>query len=335
MKTNKILAVALAAGLVLGGAYVADNNVAFAAEDQQNTKEALTKKLGDAKAELNKAETELAQANDDLKAIWAEASNAGSDDDTSHLEKDYEAKGKEVKDLKEKVEKAKAKVQELEKEIAKKEKEEKEEKEEKKDKKTTTIDDYLIKKNSEDGYISREQAEIAAKAYLEKHPEFNSFRVMKGLKNNYYFVPEINEKEEKKCGSKVNFPLFTDHEYKGDKKVEEKDKPEVKPAAPSYDYEYPLITPGKADEEIKLPKLEESKEVETEKEAKEKETTEVKEKSKAKENKKKEVKEVKKQAPARQAGRKNPKTGLESVAPVLSTLAISMAGIVATRKKNN
>lgn len=62
MKKSNVLAIALSAGLVLGGAYVSDANVAYAAEDQAQSKEELEKELEVAKAQLAKRQAELEEA---------------------------------------------------------------------------------------------------------------------------------------------------------------------------------------------------------------------------------------------------------------------------------
>lgn len=56
--------------------------------------------------------------------------------------------------------------------------------------------------------------------------------------------------------------------------------------------------------------------------------------TKEKEDSKNKEKSKEKSKPAKTKGN-NPKTGLAGLAPIYSTLAISMAGIVAARKKND
>ena len=56
--------------------------------------------------------------------------------------------------------------------------------------------------------------------------------------------------------------------------------------------------------------------------------------TKEKEDSKDKEKSKEKSKPAKTKGN-NPKTGLAGPAPIYSTLAISMAGIVAARKKND
>lgn len=374
MKTKRILAVALSAGLILSGGVAHAQDAPAPKEytkakdqkefQQQNKK--LNEELAAAKAPLNDAKKAIEEneenlsskknavlaATDAYNTAYSKALLAVEKTDDKETAEDYkkraeeaakadaavkkaetelEAAKKAVTDAEKAIKDNKAKLPELEKAV--KEVEEKIANFRKANelpqwKPFEEIKPYVTEKfytkdaAKEAAYTEKKNIELEglSETYdVEIHEQKNADGSV-----NYYIrrVLKENKPEEKKPEVKPN----------PDKKPEV--KPEVKPA-PTYDYEYPLIKPGKIDEEITLPKLEESKEVEKEVEAKEKETTEVKEKSKAKENKKKEVKEVKKQAPARQAGRKNPKTGLESVAPVLSTLAISMAGIVATRKKNN
>lgn len=202
------------------------------------------------------------------------------------------------------------------------EKDPEEKEDDKKDDGTKTIDDYLIDKNSEEGYISKEQAEIAAKAYLKKHPEFNSYRIMQGVNGNYYFVPEINYDEEEKPEDKPSIPWTP--------------LTPANPINPSTPWT-PLtpaepIVPGRTDDPIlggddKVVLPEEKPEDNKETEIEEEKPNEGKEKEEK-------AKEKEKAKPAKQKGN-NPKTGLVGLAPIYSTLAISMAGIVAARKKND
>ena len=467
MKTNKILAVALSAGLVLGGASYAHAGGSASVPNVEEKQPAdLDKAIKDAEAELKKAEGELAEAKDELAELWAEGANAGSDDDTNPLAAEFEAKSKEVENLEIKVAEAKTKLDKAKAEKGKKELEDAAKKEaeeeayreklnqakadaiyelknagitsdlllkqiekaktiegvealkneilksheaskpnddkkedDKKEDNTKTIDDYLIDKNSEGGYISREQAEIAAKAYLKKHPEFNSFRIVEGRENNFYFVPEINddvedEKPDEKPGSGLTTlddwqiaqnekdGYFTEEDakragelalekagLKGLYKVEvrknavgnmwfwrfvpveaaEEEKPgesipwtpltPANPINPSTPWT-PLtpadpIVPGRTDDPIlggddKVVLPEEKPEDNKETEIKEENPKEGEEK----EEKAKPSKDKEEAKPAKQKGN-NPKTGLVGLAPIYSTLAISMAGIVAARKKND
>ena len=116
-----------------------------------------------------------------------------------------------------------------------------------------------------------------------------------------------------------------------EEKPEDNKKPEVKPEdktkpvpVPTPDYSTP--TPGE-DDKVVVP--EEKPEVKPEDKKEDKKETEVKEeKTKTSKDKKEEAKPARKKC-------NNPKTGIESLAPIYSTLAISMAGIVAARKKND
>ena len=112
-----------------------------------------------------------------------------------------------------------------------------------------------------------------------------------------------------------------------EEKPENPEKPE-KPEKPVIP-ETP-IEPGETDKPIHGG--DDKVEVPEEKEEKEKDSKEVEEKEK--ENKEKEEKSKEKSKPAKTKGN-NPKTGLAGLAPIYSTLAISMAGIVAARKKND
>lgn len=330
MKTNRILAVALSAGLVLGGSL----SVSHAEDAKGYATEAEAKAAAEADLKKNTGNNSFdIVTGADGKYYYSLKFNhekaIAADDLKEYKEEIIKANGITSEWLKKQIMSAKTKegAQALVKEIKKDKFKEVEKKEAEKE------DTGIYKPYVTEKFYSKEAAKEAA--YTEKKNI-----ELEGLSESY----DVEIYEQKNADGTVNYyirrvlkenkpEVKPTPDKKPDVKPTPDKKPEVKPA-PSYDYEYPLIKPGKVDEEVTLPKLEESKEVE--KEAKEKETTEVKEKSKAKENKKKVVEaENKKQAPARQAGRKNPKTGLESVAPVLSTLAISMAGIVATRKKNN
>ena len=271
--------------------------------------------------------------------------------------------------------------------------EEKPEEDTKPEDKKTTLDDWIIAQNSKDGYFTKEDAEAAAKLYLEKHPEFNSYRIMQGVNGNYYFVPEINYEDKEKPEDKKKQTLdewqieqnekdgyftkedalragnlaldkaklrglyevevrknavqdrwfwrFVPVEKAEDKKPEDK-KPEVKPnpeVKPTPDY-----TPAKPEDKTPAAPAENDKEVDklikdlndSQKkindllEQNEKENAELNKKDK-KEKDKKENKKAKKQAPAKQGT--NPKTGVVGLGSVASLAAISMAGIVATRKR--
>ena len=99
---------------------------------------------------------------------------------------------------------------------------------------------------------------------------------------------------------------------------------------------YPTPVPG-GDNEVVLP--EEKPEDKPEEKPEDNKETEIKEEKpnegKDKDEKAKPSKDKKEEAkPAKQKGN-NPKTGLVGLAPIYSTLAISMAGIVAARKKND
>lgn len=121
-----------------------------------------------------------------------------------------------------------------------------------------------------------------------------------------------------------------------EEKPEDNKKPEVKPEdktkpvpVPTPDYSTP--TPGE-DDKVVVPeeddkKPEDKKETEI-KEEKAKEKEEKEEKAKPSKDKKDQAK------PAKKKGN-NPKTGVVGLTTVAGTLAISMAGIVAARKKND
>lgn len=387
MKTNKILAVALSAGLVLGGASVAHAGGSGVSSTEEHQPADLDKAVKDAEAELKKAEGELAEAKAELAELWAEAGNAGSDDDTDGNAEELDKLNAKINELEEKVKTAKANV-----EKAKAEKEKAEQEKEKEPE--TTISDYLIAKNSKDGYASEEDAKQAAELAKEKNPAFNDYRIMMGENDRYYFTLGVKEDEveeekpEEKPEDKKTQTLdewqieqnekdgyFTKEdalragnlalekkgtELKGLYEVEavknavqnmwfwrfvpveaSEEKPgtplvpltpaeEVEPGTPGTPWT--PLTPGESDgpilggdDKVVLPeeKPEDNKETEIEEE-KPNEGKEKEEKAKEKEKSK----------PAKQKGN-NPKTGLVGLAPIYSTLAISMAGIVAARKKND
>lgn len=88
MKNNKVLAVALSAGLVLGGAYALDanNNVAYAAEPSA-TKAELEKQIADAKTQKLELDKKKAQCNN---AINYRADSRKSDDLSEEKLKEYD-----------------------------------------------------------------------------------------------------------------------------------------------------------------------------------------------------------------------------------------------------
>ena len=261
MKTNKILAVALSAGLVLGGASVAN-----AQEDSGWN-----------------------GYDDSWQAGW-EAASAEQD------KKLAEEKAKE-KDSKKPEEN-----------------------------KRQTLDEWQIEQNEKDGYFTKEDALRAGNLALDKAKLRGLYEVevrKNAVQDRWFwrFVP-VEKAEDKKPE---------------DKKPEVKPNPEVKPT-PDY-------TPAKPEDKTPAAPAENDKEVDklikdlndSEKkindllEQNEKENAELNKKGKKEDKKEADKKAKKKQAPAKQGT--NPKTGVVGLGSVASLAAISMAGIVATRKR--
>lgn len=365
MKTNKILAVALSAGLVLGGASVANAGgsssggsssgpVVEEVKDSYDTKEKAEEAAK--KALENDSENNdfvVYQGNDgkwnyELKIDFNKPLPKPADDDKEDEEPEAPAEDEEAKD----------------------------------------------------GYDTKEEAEEAAKKALKNDDINKSFKVSQGLNGKWIYTlspyEEIDEEapaeeEEEDQTPKWMKGLFTKDQLedalataRGEliveglqdsydveaalssetlngeplyairrvpKKVEEEkpedkpEKPEEKPGKPWLPLVpadpvpgpgYPNPVPG-GDNEVVIPgekpadKPEEKPEDNKETEIKEEKPNEGKdkdEKAKPSKDKKEEAK------PAKQKGN-NPKTGLVGLAPIYSTLAISMAGIVAARKKND
>ena len=410
MKTNKLLAVALSAGLVLGGA-----SVAHAGQSGSSTEQPAEKTLYDLDQDVQKAKEEKAAAdaavankkeviervkakedtpqnqrrlaNEQKELEELEAKAKAAEDKVKAAEeafnkKDAERKAEEKKAEDEKkaeeervagrakaLEEAKAelkaaglenekKLKELEegetaydvdqikekllKEFKEKhltideyneknktvtidewlEQQEKEKDPEEKpeDKKTQTLDEWQIEQNEKDGYFTEEDAKRAGELALEKA----------GLKGLYKVEVAQNQKEHKGMWFWRFVPVEASEEKPGTPLIPLTPAEEVEPGTPGTPWT--PLTPGESDgpilggdDKVVLPeeKPEDNKETEIEEE-KPNEGKEKEEKAKEKEKAK----------PAKQKGN-NPKTGLVGLAPIYSTLAISMAGIVAARKKND
>lgn len=409
MKTNKVLAVALSAGLVLGGAYVADTNVAFAEEPAEKTLYDLDQDVQKAKEEKAAADAAVANKKEVIERVKAK-------EDTPQNQRRLENELKELEELEAKAKAAEDKVKAAEEAFNKKDAERKaeEEAEDKKPlgwlnasfqikplegnwkrvsgavievrnekgevvhtftteeervetklpegdytatvvsvpleegtyewkepmtqpvhvgpgsiafhvyekKKTQTLDDWQIEQNEKDGYFTEEDAKRAGELALDK-AELRGLYEVEVRKNAegdrwfWRFVP-VEKAEEEKPGTDLT-PLTP-----------------AEPIDPSTPWT-PLtpadpIVPG-GDNEVDLPgekpedKPEDNKGTEIEEE-KPNEGKDKNEKAKPSKDKKDQAK------PAKQKGN-NPKTGLVGLAPIYSTLAISMAGIVAARKKND
>lgn len=391
MKTNKILAVALSAGLVLGGAYVADTNVAFAEEaanpDELSAAKTTAKTIVDnnveagnltkEEGETKKAEIDKAKNKDEIKTILNSVHDkyvedqkaekeltglkkqavaivesnfaAGNIDETSkedYINRVNTSKSKEeINGILDSVYQEYKNKQNPPKPEEKKEEESnifdnqdeennlmgynsensaeeaaKDAMEAKKGKYKKYKINQVGKKyfyelipfenNNEDGFPTKEEAIKAAEKALEKDKINKSYTITQGANGRYFYLLSTEEFEQDAA------ELVPSFEKKPEVKPEDKTKPVPVPTpdvnvTPTPGEENKVVVP-----EDKTPEKTPGKEVEKEKDSKEGK------------DKKEEAK------PARKKGN-NPKTGIESLAPIYSTLAISMAGIVAARKKND
>ena len=188
------------------------------------------------------------------------------------------------------------------------------------DKKTQTLDEWQIEQNEKDGYFTEEDAKRAGELALDK-AELRGLYEVEVRKNaagdRWYwrFVPVEKAEEEK--------PDIPWTPLEPAEPIPEPGTPwtpltPADPIVPGGDNE--VVIPGEKPED----KPEDNKGTEIEEEKPNE--------GKDKDEKAKPSKETPK--PANQKGN-NPKTGLVGLAPIYSTLAISMAGIVAARKKND
>ena len=191
------------------------------------------------------------------------------------------------------------------------------------DKKKQTLDEWQIEQNEKDGYFTEEDARRAGELALEKAGLEGLYKVE--VRKNavgdmwfWRFVPVEAAEEEKPS---IPWTPLTPAE-------------EIKPGTP-----WTPIVPGETDkpgqdedDKVVVPEEDEKDKDSKDKDSKDKEK-ESKE-DKEKEDSKDKEKSKEKSKPAKTKGN-NPKTGLAGLAPIYSTLAISMAGIVAARKKND
>lgn len=386
MKTNKILAVALSAGLVLGGASVAHAGQSGGSSSGPVVEEKqpadLDKAIKDAEAELKKAEGELAEAKDELAELWAEGANAGSDDDTNPLAAEFEAKSKEVENLEIKVAEAKTKLDKAKAEKGKKELEDAAKKEAEEEayreklnqakadaiyelknagitsdlllkqiEKAKTIEGVEALKNEilKSHEASKPEEEVTIKVYFHKPFKSESYfdATFKGKQSEataeaYRYADLIAERDGFRKDYRVEVSenglrldvYFNEKEEKPGKSIPWTELTPANPIVPTPGYPTPapggdneVVIPGEKPADKPEEKPEDNKGTEIEKE-KPNEGKDKDEKAKPSKDKKEEAK------PAKQKGN-NPKTGLVGLAPIYSTLAISMAGIVAARKKND
>ncbi|WP_297687532.1 DUF5633 domain-containing protein [uncultured Anaerococcus sp.] len=279
MKTNKILAVALSAGLVLAGGFTTAQ-----ASGSYDTK-------ADAKAAA-----EEAIKNDPINKSYtiSQDLNGKYIFTLSAADKDADPLGPEAKES------------------------------------SNQFDQHDIG-NNDAGFVKREFAEQEAKWVLKNDKVNKSYKIVQTANGRWSYIlsQEENKKpEEKKPEEKKEEKGTPEVHTKPEYKLPE-NKPEVKPSTPDTK----PSTPAENDKEVdKLIKdLNDSqKKINDLLEQNEKENAELNKKDK-KEKDKKENKKAKKQAPAKQGT--NPKTGVVGLGSVASLAAISMAGIVATRKR--
>ena len=187
--------------------------------------------------------------------------------------------------------------------------------------------------NNEVGFVKREFAEQEAKWVLKNDKVNKSYEIVETANGRWSYVLSPFEKEkteEKKPEEKKEEKGTPEVHTKPEYKLPE-NKPEVKPSTPDTK----PSTPAENDKEVdKLIKdLNDSqKKINDLLEQNEKENAELNKKGeKEKDKKEADKKDKKKQAPAKQGT--NPKTGVVGLGSVASLAAISMAGIVATRKR--
>ena len=187
--------------------------------------------------------------------------------------------------------------------------------------------------NNEVGFVKREFAEQEAKWVLKNDKVNKSYEIVQTANGRWSYVlsPFENKKpEEKKPEEKKEEKGTPEVHTKPEYKLPE-NKPEVKPSTPDTK----PSTPAENDKEVdKLIKDlgESEKKINDLLEQNEKENAELNKKDKKEKDKKEaDKKDKKKQAPAKKGN--NPKTGVVGLGSVASLAAISMAGIVATRKR--
>lgn len=190
--------------------------------------------------------------------------------------------------------------------------------------------------NNDNGYKSEEAAQKAGEKDLKDKKLEESYQV------EVRKEASLNKDNDKEARYFYRFVLKEEDKKPEDKKPEDKKpedkKPEVKPT-PDY-------TPAKPEDKTPAAPAENDKEVDqlikdlndSQKkindllEQNEKENAELNKKDKKEKDKKEaDKKDKKKQAPAKKGN--NPKTGVVGLGSVASLAAISMAGIVATRKR--
>ena len=359
MNKNKALAIALSAGLVLGGASVA--NAAESYDTEEAAKAAAQAEL-DKQAENYKG-YDVSQGADGKYYFTLTSEKTGKEatveektpDEDEEPEAPAEEEAKDGYDTKEEAEEAAKKAlkndkinksfevsqglngkwiytlspyEEINEEAPAEEEEKPEEDTKPEDKKKQTLDEWQIEQNEKDGYFTEEDARRAGELALEKTAKdgkpglkgLYEVEVSMGANNMWFwrFVP-VGEAKEEKPGTPL-VPLTPAEE--------------IKPGTP-----WTPIVPGETDkpgqdedDKVVVPEEDEKDKDSKNKDSKDKEKES--EEDKEKEDSKDKEKSKEKSKPAKTKGN-NPKTGLAGLAPIYSTLAISMAGIVAARKKND
>lgn len=184
--------------------------------------------------------------------------------------------------------------------------------------------------NNENGYKTEAAAKKAGEAALKDAKLEDSYQV------EVRKEASLNKDKENTARYFYRFVLKEEVKPTPDKKP----NPEVKPSTPDTKPSTPDTTPAApAENDKEVDKLikdlnDSEKKINDLLEQNEKENAELNKKDKKEKDKKedkKENKKAKKQAPAKQGT--NPKTGVVGLGSVASLAAISMAGIVATRKR--
>lgn len=295
MKKNRILAVALSAGLVLAGSLTP----ALAAEQPAETaQEAENNETGfSSEAAAEKAAKEAMKKDGVNNAFNIRKDNNGK----YFYELKIESKEEETPAEDNKT------PEEGEKETPKEEEEE-------------------LPENNDNGYKSEEAAQKAGEKDLKDKKLEESYQV------EVRKEASLNKDNDKEARYFYRFVLKEEDKKPEDKKPEVKPTPDYTPAKPE---DKTPAAPAENDKEVDqlIKDLNDSqKKINDLLEQNEKENAELNKKDKKEKDKKEaDKKDKKKQAPAKKGN--NPKTGVVGLGSVASLAAISMAGIVATRKR--
>lgn len=193
------------------------------------------------------------------------------------------------------------------------------------------------------GYESEAGAKEVAEALIANDPINNGYDIRIGADNNYYISLKVEA--NKKPDNKPTPDKKPDDKPTPDKKPDDKPTPDKKPE--KEDPTPGIIIPGRKDDKkdepkVEDPKVEEPKADEPKKDEpkaedpKKDDKKDDKKDEKESDKKESDKKEAdKKESPAKKSEKKsdNPKTGVASVSSLAGLAAISMAGIVASRKR--